>query len=587
MCGIFGIISNKRNLTKFLGPATLAIDALHHRGPDDRGIICKRHAILGHTRLSIIDLKHGKQPMTSHDRNLIITFNGEIYNYRELRDDLQKKGFEFKTCSDTEVILVAYQYYREKCLDLFQGMFAFAIFNVDTGEIFAARDRFGIKPFYYTIINDLFIFSSEIRPIYKTGLVPFEPNPEHFNEFLIFGYIAGEETLHHHVKELNPAHYLTLKTDNLNIQKYWYPFESGGSISDSIEEIIPQLECHIQKAVRLWTAGDVEVASFLSGGIDSSIISKLASDIFPSFQTITASFPKNSEIDELNLATHLIKQIQGSSRIIPFDDAYLLDNLERLANHLDDPIMTPGDYTLMGLCEGLRSQSNLKVVLCGEGGDELFGGYDRYKLIPEKYSQSKDDNILLYAMNKIAISRLRLFSESTKISNPYRQKLVKNLQSENPLSKMLELDQLTYLTTRLQSQDRIGMMFGFEIRPPFLEHVLTEYVNKLPNDLKIRDGYNKWILRKIASNHIPKKVAWEKAKKGLPSDALRMFNHGKLKTKFSQLISPQSKIASYYSVKGMHKLLKNHSIQENHSNTLFRLLSLELWLNSCNSYPKS
>jgi len=584
MCGIFGIISKKQDLTQFEIPARKALTALHHRGPDDSNLMVTSNAILGHKRLSIIDLKNGKQPMTTPDGVWIITFNGEILNYLELRKDLKKLGYDFLTFSDTEVVLAAFQKYGATCLDLFRGMFSFVIYNTKTQEVFAARDRLGMKPLYYVMLNDLFIFCSEIRPLYQTGLISFEPNFKHFNEYLIFGYIAGGETFHRHVKELNPAHYLTVNQDQPKTQRYWYHFSDDEILFQREEEMLDEVEKRIKESISLWTTADVEVASFLSGGVDSSTVSCIANETIPQLRTVTATFPHDPAADETELAEHVIRKIKGQSHLIPFKDAYMADHLEKLAKHVDDPVMTPSDYTLMGLCEGLREQSDVKVILCGEGGDELFAGYGRHKTIPESYQQSQDNEILLYAYNKVAIPRLAMFSDTTTISNSYRQLLVDNLQGLSPVNKLLELDQLTFLTTRLQSQDRIGMMYGLEVRPPLLEHTLVEYINRLPSEFKIRNGYSKWILRKIAERYIPREVAWEKVKKGLPHTTARSLYEGPMKEKFHELIHSQSKISAYYSISGIQKLLKQHnpfkSEQDNHANTLWRILFLELWLTS-------
>jgi asparagine synthase (glutamine-hydrolysing) len=258
-------------------------------------------------------------------------------------------------------------------------------------------------------------------------------------------------------------------------------------------------------------------------------------------------------------------------------------NLHRLAGHLDEPIMDANNYTLMAICEGLRSRSDLKVALCGEGSDELFAGYERYSTIASRYTESGDPDTLVYAYNAVALPRLALFADDAGVDVEHRRRLADRLRSTDPVNKLLELDQLTFLLTRLQSQDRVGMMFGLEIRPPFLDHPLNELANRLPPALKIRDGFSKWILRRVNERHLPAEIAWNRRKTALSAPVARMFGSGPLRIAFLDLIDDRSRVASYYSAAGMKRLLQMHDPSRNghdHSNTLWRILALELWLRS-------
>lgn len=584
MCGIFGIISEGRDISSLRAGAEVAVKALDHRGPDDSGLVDVPGALIGATRLAIIDLDHAHQPMASRDGRYVIMFNGEIYNYRELRSALQSKGHVFSAHSDTETLLAAYQEYGPGCLEYLRGMFAFVVYDTRTGDFFAARDRCGIKPFYYAQIDDLFVFSSEMRPIYETGLLEFAPNSKHFNEFLIFGYIAGEDTLHAGIKELNPGHFISRNRGRVEVRRYWYPFpdEETDTSPDALATV-DELDRRLREAVELWTTADVEVAALLSGGVDSTIVAKFAADLIPNLRTITASFDDESLRDELRLAKLVADQIGSRALVTAFEDSYFADNLERLAGHFDEPVLDAANYTLMAICETLRGESDLKVALCGEGADEVFAGYERHRAISERYAQTADPSVLMYAFNTVAIPRLRLFTDDASIANPYRAELVAQLRSRTPVNKLLELDQLTFLTTRLHSQDRVGMMFGLEIRTPFLDHPLVEFVNGLPPGLKIRDGFHKWILRKVDERHLPAEVAWHPTKSGLWAPIARMLHNGPLHDLYRDVIRPGAHVDAFYSVDGMQRLLDDHNPAQpgrDHANTLSRVLALELWLSS-------
>ncbi len=585
MCGIFGMISKHHDLTAYFQEGSYALSTLVHRGPDGINHFSNSNAFIGHTRLSIIDHDTGRQPMMSDDGDLVITFNGEIFNYRELKSELKHLGYTFVTQSDTEVILAAFKHYGHDCVDRFRGMFAFAIFNRKSGEIFAARDKFGIKPFFYTLINNMFIFSSEIKAIYKTGLVSFEPETKHFNEYLIFGYVAGEETLHKNIRELAPAHYLIFNAGEYETHQYWYPVEKQKSPTPDGQELEAMLEKKLREAVKFWITADVEVASFLSGGIDSSILTVLASGYIDQLKTFTACFPGDKVINETARVEKIIDRIKGVSLMIPMEDQYLFKNIFRLSAHVDDPIHDSNYFTLMALCEGIREHSDIKVVLCGEGADELFGGYDRHKTIPEKYVGSHDPEVLIYAMNRVALPRLRLFSENIDIEDCVRKRLFNSLTSDDPVNMALELDQLTFLTSYLHRQDRVGMMFGLEIRTPYLDDRLARFVNSLSSDVKVRNNCHKWILRKTGEKFLPKSIMWDKSKVALSFPIHRMLKQEGAGSLFRRMVNKEAALSSYYSVDGILKLLNDHNPLipgKDHSNTLWRILSLELWLGSRN-----
>ena len=586
MCGIFAIISQDKYVSHFVSSAKKAVDALSHRGPDDAGLFIHPHAILGHRRLSIIDLKGGNQPMLSSDGRYCIIYNGEIFNHNEIREKLIVKGHKFLTKSDTEVILHVYEEYGEDSVQLLRGMFAFVIIDLSSYEVYAARDRYGIKPLYWAENDGIYLFSSEIRPMYETGIIRPDFNSDLFDEFLIFGYIAGKNTLHKQVKKIEPGHFLHITRDRVLYKRYWYPC-TGEVAEITLENAISTLREKLQDAIQSWLLADVDVGSMMSGGIDSSTITVYAKKSLGSLVTFSVTFPDDSDIDESYHIRTLVKELNLNNFEIPFDEDFFFQSLIKLANHFDEPILDPNTYTLMALCQYIRETTSLKVVLCGEGADEVFGGYERHRTLSNEYNEKHNDELFLLGNNRVALPRMELIKGNTNFAFPERSAIVKNLKSTDPINRILEYDQLTYLTVRLDIQDRIGMLFGLEVRTPFLDHHLTEFVNSLPGHFKVSPEWSKYILRLVSGEVIPSSVAWERKKTAMSFPYSRMLYSGRLKKIFQSMVLDQGILTRYYSKNGINTLLKLHNpsvIGQDHSNTLWRILALELWLRSWNKY---
>ena len=583
MCGFFGVVCHDKDIRPLESNVQKAMSLLSHRGPDDSGFFKNKNALLAHTRLSIIDLEHGHQPMFSSDEKKIIIFNGEIFNYKKLRNQLIGLGRSFRSESDTEVVLVAYEHFGEKCLELFHGMFAFAIYDQENRKFFAARDRLGIKPFYYSLYEGSFIFGSEAKAFYDSGLVPFESQEKHFNEFLIFGHVAGEETLHKHIKELEAGHFLTLKNGTVKKTEYYqFPRENSELRSRKEEEIVDELTTLIRDSVNLWSIAEVEVGSFLSGGIDSSLIVALASETISSLTLFSLFFPGFPSFDERNAVSETASSIKSKAHFIELTNNDFIEALDKIYCNSNEPL-PPNSISRFALSRGVRKNSDLKVVLCGDGADELFGGYNRHKKISDEYRENGNLSNLNFALNRVALPRLRLFSDNIEIANPTRMNTASCLSSKEPLNKALELDLKMYLAPFLNSLDRMGMMFGLELRPPFLEHSLIECVAQLPENYKIKKTWHKYILRKVAEKYLPRNLVWNPKKTPLATPMIsHLMANGTLANLYRDVITQNSKISSYYDVKGMLRLLEMHEAgnENDHSNTLFRILTLELWLNS-------
>ena len=378
MCGIAGIIERDRSAAADPNVVVAMMNALVHRGPDDSGTHFDGPVGLGHRRLSIIDLESGHQPMSNEDGTVWIVFNGEIYNYLELRRELVR-NHTFKTQSDTEVIIHLYEDLGERCLERLNGMFSFAIWDARQGRLFAARDRLGIKPFYWHMDEKRFSFASEPKALFAAGLVEPEHDVQGLEEYLTFQFCLGERTLFKNVQRLEPGHYLSLRPwrDRQSaIVSYWdlnYEIDTHHTEEYYVEE----LQHLLRDAVRLQLRSDVPVGAHLSGGIDSSTVVSLASEAYPGkFHTFTGAFREGPEYDETAYA-RAVAQHTGSHYHETWPSANdFADVMPWLIYMMDEPAAGPGIFPQYFVSKLARD--NVKVVLGGQGGDEIFGGYARY-----------------------------------------------------------------------------------------------------------------------------------------------------------------------------------------------------------------
>jgi asparagine synthase (glutamine-hydrolysing) len=563
------------------------MNALRHRGPDGEGMFEAAGLALGHHRLSIIDLAGGAQPMTLADAELVIIFNGEIVNYKALRDELSARGQKFRTTSDTEVILAAYLAFGARCVERLRGFFAFAIYDGRNGEIFIARDHSGIKPLFFHSERGAFVFSSEMRALYATGLPRFGAAKQHFNEFLVFGSVAGSETLHTEIGELPAGHTLTVRAGIANTpQRYWWPSGDPRAEKWSEDEALTELEHKLQQAVRLWAHADVPVGAFLSGGIDSTLVTTFASQSLDHLLVLTAWFPDSKAVDERTLARAGSARIGATQIEVALRSDYLMRNLGRLISHTVLPVHDSNSITFMGLCESLRQHSDLKVVLVGDYADELFAGYERHITISEELARKDTIDTIVYGLNRVALPRLELFASDVTIKNSTRWDIAGALTAREPLGRVLEMDQLLFIPPYLLRQDQIGMMYGLEARPPFLDHELVALVNGLHADFKVREmngvRIHKYLLRQLAESYLPAAITENQTKYRftLPT-AESLAPSGVLNALFREMIGRSCELSKYYEPAGMIELLNRHDPQcqeTDHSNTLWRLLTLEMWL---------
>lgn len=530
MCGIAGIITfnSEQVTTDDLKKMT---DVISHRGPDGEGQWSNALGTvgLGHRRLSIIDLsEQGKQPMHYANERYTITFNGEIYNYIEIKVDLLNKGYVFKSNSDTEVLMALYDLKKEKCLQDLDGMFAFAIWDEKEQTLFCARDRFGEKPFHYYLDNNRFVFASEIKQFWEVGIEKTTDN-NRFKNYLIDGHIddVGDSTstFFDKIKKLDAAHYMLVNAQGkTSITKYWQLEKKTNSFNLSIESAAEQfLELFID-SIKIRLRSDVPVGSSLSGGLDSSSIVMLIDDLKGKEvkqNTFSARF-KNFAKDE---GKHIQEVINACKNVNVHytwpDENYFEQVFDTVLYHQDEPFGSASIVAQYAVME-LAKKNNVTVLLDGQGADEYLAGYLSYY---HSYL-----NQLFYSDVKTYKHELNLYSQYHQQSEPYHRinettrmkagRIKKKLLNQPlPFNNQLDNDLRVSSTQRglkelLRYADRNSMAHSREVRLPFLSHKLVEYVFSLPDEFKINNGWTKFVLRKAMSNILPESICWRVDKIG-------------------------------------------------------------------------
>ncbi|MCB1023745.1 MAG: asparagine synthase (glutamine-hydrolyzing), partial [Acidobacteria bacterium] len=561
MCGINGIAYSARS-NRQVDEALLCSmrDEIFHRGPDDAGVFRNKNIGLGHRRLSIVDVAHGHQPMQSTDGSCTIVYNGEVYDHADYREELESKGYRYKTTSDTETILYLYEEYGEACVEKLRGMFAFAIWDEKKKQLFIARDRLGIKPLYYVHDSDgnLF-FASEIKSLIKAGAVKPELNYSVLPDQLANHGTSHDETLYRDVKRLMPGHFLTWKDGTISIEKYWDISYRPKHEEISDEEFVDHWRKLFRESIELRLMADVPLGMFLSGGIDSSAICALMSEMVDEpIKTFSVGFDER-EANEFKYARIVSKAYKTDHHEILLTPGEFFRELPKLIRHEDEPLGFVASVPLYFVSK--LAQKHVKVVLTGEGSDELMAGYGRYaktlKLLKygERYQTLAPDFLRsavrsgvstlpglinrklkrtfltreadienLFFDNFAIFSRSMqndLLSEDAKnrISDmdPYKwQKFwFDESDAEELLDKILYCDSKTYLHELLMKQDQMSMAASIESRVPFLDHKLVEYTSRMPARMKIRGKTTKWILREAMKGILPDEIL-TRPKMGFP-----------------------------------------------------------------------
>lgn len=535
MCGICGLINPREGVE----PALLdeMVDTLQHRGPDARGTWVEGDVGLGHRRLSILDLhERGRQPMADSNARFLIVYNGEVYNFRSLRARLEQRGHIFRTETDTEVLLAMYEEFGEEMLFQLNGMFAFAIWDRTRRVLFAARDRLGIKPFYYAQVGDGLVFGSEQKAILRAG-VSKELDSARFTELLYFRYIAGEPTLYRAIKKLLPGHSLRWTEHNLSIRRWW-------DLSERIRELDeegPLRAPHewfrgtFDDAVEARTMSDVPVGVLLSGGLDSSsVVASLGQTLARGMATFTVGFAE-SEYDEAALARAVAERFGFDFHQIRVEGDSLYQSIQDAAWLHDEPLVHQNDAQMLAISR--YAKEHVSVLLSGEGGDELLGGYIRYK--PLRFARVLEHvpvrflRLLMAVGNdrvaKLAryltqgeLRRLVLFNsanlypadlndDATRVEEAVSERIRILAEAESVYSGNLPriamyADLHTHLCSLLDRNDRMTMGAGIECRVPFLDHRIVEGSMRLPSELLLRGKKGKRLLVESVGYRLPPEV---------------------------------------------------------------------------------
>ncbi len=584
--------------------------AIAHRGPDDNRFYNDSRASLGHRRLSIIDVSAGHQPMTNEDGSLWIIYNGEVFNHADLRPGLEAAGHRYTTHCDTETILHAYEQYGPDCVTHFRGMFSFAIWDKNTRTLFCARDRLGIKPFYYHWDGRRLVFASEIKALlFYPGISPVLDEST-VPEYLAFGYLSGEKTMFAGIRKLMPGHHLTLQVDtgSLRIHQYWDVPRPEQPEKRDDADWIHECRGRLEETVRMRLMSDVPLGMFLSGGVDSSAIAALMKRMVTGPVKTFAVGYNEVQYSELSYARQVAKSIgtEHNEIVIGMEDFF--NALPNLIWHEDEPITWPSSVSLHFVSKLAAEQ--VKVVLTGEGSDELFAGYARYRTYQwnEKWAQSYDvlpASMRGWIRNQIGVSKLLSASLRRKLQHTFvgRSSDIRSLYLDNfysafssepaaydnflhywnrdptsrLLPRMLYADQKTYLVELLMKQDRMSMANSIESRVPFLDHTFVEFAASVPDHMKLRNGEGKYILKRAIEDLLPHDIIYRK-KMGFPTPLRSWLQDARSENLFTVLRDPEGILGPYIDRKELESLLeRQRSGQEDCTDRLWRLLNFQLW----------
>jgi len=628
MCGICGIVDLRGRRVPEQNLRAMS-NVLRHRGPDDQGSLISGAAALGFRRLSIVDVAGGQQPMSNEDGTVWIVFNGEIYNSPELRPMLEQRGHRYATHSDTETIVHLYEEYGDHCVDYMRGMFAFAIWDTRRKRLFCARDRVGIKPFYYAIAGDRFAFASEIKALIELpGFKP-ELNRRALPEFFAFGYISSEETLFDDVRKLLPGHHLVIDLERGDteprITQYWDLDVSAPEYPLSEADYIAQFRDLFSEAVRIHLRSDVPLGVFLSGGLDSSsIAAEMAALRKDSIQTFSVGYAED-QYNELPYARQVAEHIRAEHNEVILGPEDFFASLPQVIWHEDEPVVWPSSIALFHVSR--LAKEKVKVVLTGEGADEVLAGYLKYrvtlwnlrngplyrKFVPQPIRQlaknALDSGLVPdWVLRKLRHSFLYYPHTFEKIyfDNFYSvfpqdqqpQLLSSQLMNElyevdayansmrffpargsngNLLNRLLYLDIKTYLVELLMKQDQMSMAASIESRVPFLDHKLVEFASRIPARHKIRSFSGKYLLRRVMANRLPVEVL-RRNKKGFPTP-IRPWLRNQLFGKLSAILT-DGRMAERGLIQPAYvqRLLNAHRGGDSGATEgCWRLLNFELW----------
>jgi asparagine synthase (glutamine-hydrolysing) len=624
MCGILGYIGAKSSSHKNL------LNSLKHRGPDNQSSFYKEKIFLGHTRLAIQDLsENGNQPMFSNDGRFVIVFNGEIYNHVEIRETLYTK-YDFISNCDTETVLYTYIEYGSKCLDYFNGIFAFAVYDTMLQTIFIARDHFGVKPLYYYKNKDNFIFASELKSILEFDIST-ELDLEALVNYLTFLYSPGVKTPFKNVQKLLPGNFISFSINdfhNANPENYYLSQYNGQYHNKTEEELIDELEQYLIASVKRQMLSDVPVGFFLSGGLDSTLLVAIARKIYPErkfhcFTLNDLSYNLNndgfiSDIDYARKAANFLKVELHEVK----SDCDILANFDKMIWHLDEPQADPAPVHVLNI-SSLARDFGIKVLIGGTAGDDIFSGYRRHQAIfyekyfnifPKSLRKLFKRFVQSIKSNSVFIRRLKKLTENFDLDSEERMKgyfkwidllSVKSLfvtnysnalktydptsifdnysieipMEKNLLNKMLYWELKTFLVDHnLNYTDKMAMAVGVEVRVPYLDKELVEFSQKIPPAFKIKGNTTKYILKKVAERYLPKDIIY-RPKTGFGSP-VRSWVKNELSNFISTRLSVEvlEKRGIFNAEEVLSLIERNKKGEIDASYTIWALLAIESWM---------
>jgi asparagine synthase (glutamine-hydrolysing) len=628
MCGILGIVTTTNCIKKDSFLQNLLL--IKHRGPDDHGVFQDKdnNVLLGHTRLSILDLSTtGHQPMISNNENYIIVFNGEIYNFLDLRLELEKDGYNFNSNTDTEVLLTLFEIYGSNMLTKLNGIFALAIWNVEKKELFIARDAFGVKPLYFYTDETTFLFSSEIKSMINLlDKKKLTTDYDAINKYLTFLWCPGNGTPVNEIKKLGAGEYMIVKKSLITKHCKWFqlPYNLDKELYFNKKNSIEGTTNNLRNAVHRQMISDVPLGAFLSGGLDSSSIVKFASEINNNIQCFTIDTGGNTEpgiTDDLPYAFKVAEHLKVPLHVIKVSPEEMIQNIEDMIMQLDEPLADPAALNVLFISK-LAKEKGIKVLLSGSGGDDIFSGYRRHLAINfDNYFNWLPKNIKRYLeLKSINLNTKNVFSrrlrkllsgisldENNKIVNyfiwskkedlynlytPLFKKNIEHHDAKNDmiiylntlndnltmLEKVLLLEQKFFLTDHnLVYTDKMSMAHGIEVRVPFLDLELVKFAANINPIFKQNKTTSKWVLKKAMSKYLPKNIIY-RSKSGFGAP-LRNWITNELKEYISTVLSFENiKKRGLFDPESIKNLiLKNEKGEIDATYTIFSILCIELW----------
>jgi asparagine synthase (glutamine-hydrolysing) len=618
MCGIAGIVSSDRAERIEEISVHRMCQAIVHRGPDDEGLLAKQNTGLGMRRLSIIDVAGGHQPVFNEDRSIWIVFNGEIYNFPELRPELEARGHRFYTNTDTEVIVHLYEEFGAQCVQKLRGMFAFALWDERRGKLLIARDRLGKKPLHYALHKGHLYFASEVKSILAVAPELAEVNRTALLQYMYLGYVPDPATAFVGIHKLPPGHLLEFERGELRIRKYWDLPEYDTHSPSSEEECLEELERRLAEAVKIRLISDVPLGALLSGGTDSStVVALMARASSKPVKTFAIGF-KHSDFDESKYARLVAEKFATDHHELLLEPD-VVGTVEKLTRSMEEPF---GDSSMLPTYfVSCLARQHVTVALSGDGGDELFAGYERYGIQADRQAFARIPAGLRRLYRERVFPRvpkgMRGRQLSYNLSLPWRERYADEMclipaferempllspefratiaesgdpqeilmsyfekaPARDPVSQMLYVDTKTYLVEDILTKvDRMSMLTSLEVRVPILDHQFVEWVTGLGPEWKMRNGKQKYIFRKLGERvGVPREVLY-RPKQGFALPLVHWMRNELKDMILSVLLDPQTLQRGYFDPSGVRQLLDEHfSGRRNRVGHIWRLLIFELW----------